>query len=269
MDPIQHIIIDDTLTRISSPAFAHYLCHAYCHAGHCILQRNGMTFRFEQGCCMIIARRGDLVSIVETSPDFCVDVIYVTQEFIELSTPQSNYGMRGQLALFQNPVIPLTPPQQEVCRHNFEAVKRRLSQVDHLFRHAALVNAVQCMIIDFFDFHARLYGADRITSQSRELMEQFITMLERGDFRTNRSLSYYADSLCVTSKYLSEVSKKISGMPAAFWITRYTSLDISRLLRDRSLSFTDISDMFGFSSLSHFSRYVQTHLGMKPSDLRK
>ena len=61
-------------------------------------------------------------------------------------------------------------------------------------------------------------------------------------------------------KYLSEVCKKVSGLPAAFWITRYTSLDISRLLRNRSLSFTDISDMFGFSSLSHFSRYVQINL---------
>lgn len=94
-------------------------------------------------------------------------------------------------------------------------------------------------------------------------------MLERGDFRQNRDIGYYADKLCVTSKYLSEVCKKVSGLPAAFWITRYTALDISRLLRDRSLSFTDISDMFGFSSLSHFSRYVQTNLGAKPSDFRE
>ena len=59
-----------------------------------------------------------------------------------------------------------------------------------------------------------------------------------GDFRQNRDIGYYADKLCVTSKYLSEVCKKVSGLPAAFWITRYTALDISRLLRDRSLSFT-------------------------------
>ena len=44
-------------------------------------------------------------------------------------------------------------------------------------------------------------------------------------------------------------------------ITRYASLDISRLLRDRRLTLTDISDMFGFSSLSHFSQYLQTYLG--------
>ena len=269
MDAIQHIIIDHTLARIGEPEFAEYLCHAYCHGGHCKFERNRQPFRFEAGDCMIIPRRGDLVKNLQESDDFQVDVIYVTQQFIELSTPQSNYGMRGQLSLFQNPIMRLTPEQQEVCKHNFDAVKRRLAQTGHRFRHDALMNAVECMIIDFFDFHAQLYGADKISSQQHQLMEQFIEMLERGDYRQNRDIGYYADHLCVTSKYLSEVSKKVSGLPAAFWITRYASLDISWLLRDRSLSFTEISDMFGFSSPSHFSRYVQNNLGAKPSELRE
>ena len=202
-----------------------------------------------------------------------------TQKFIEMSTPQSNYGMRGQLSLFQNPIMKLKPEQQEICRLNFEAVKRRLKQTDHHFRHDALMNAVECMIIDFFDFHSKLYPADKISSQQHQLMEEFMAMLERGDFRQNRDIGYYADKLCVTSKYLSEVCKKVSGLPAAFWITRYTSLDISRLLRERlrvgdqrsgfRYSFTDISEMFGFSSLSHFSRYVLTNLGAKPSGFRE
>ena len=251
METIQHIIIDNTLSRIGETQFADYLCHAYCYDGYCTFERNGQTFRFETGDCLIIARRGDLVMNLKESEDFRVDVIYVTQKFIEMSTPQSNYGMRGQLFLFQNPIMKLTPEQ------------------DHHFRHDALMNAVECMIIDFFDFHSKLYPADKISSQQHQLMEEFMAMLERGDFRQNRDIGYYADKLCVTSKYLSEVCKKVSGLPAAFWITRYTSLDISRLLRDRSLTFTDISDMFGFSSLSHFSRYVQTNLGAKPSDFRE
>ena len=212
---------------------------------------------------------GECPSCKRIMHDNSPDVIYVTQQFIEVSTPQSNYGMRGQLSLFQNPIIKLRPDQQEVCRMNFDAVKRRLAQTGHCFRHDALRNAIECMIIDFFDFHAQLYPADKISTQQHQLMEEFFAMLERGDFRKNRDISYYADKLCVTSKYLSEVCKKVSGLPAAFWITRYTSLDISRLLRDRSLTFTDICEMFGFSSLSHFSRYVQTNLGAKPSELRE
>lgn len=122
---------------------------------------------------------------------------------------------------------------------------------------------------NFFDFHAVLYGADKITSQYRQIMEQFLNMLDQGDFRTNREIGYYADKLCITPKYLSEVAKKVSGMSANYWINRYTALDISRRLRDRSLSFTDISDMYGFSSLSHFNRYVKKNLGATPTDFRE
>ena len=73
----------------------------------------------------------------------------------------------------------------------------------------------------------------------------------------------------MTSKYLSEVSKKVSGYAANYWINRYTILDISRLLRDKSLPFVHISDMFGLSSPAYFSRYVQQNLGLNPTDYRK
>ena len=47
-------------------------------------------------------------------------------------------------------------------------------------------------------------------------MERFLALLERGDFRKNRDIGYYADKLCVTTKYLSEVCKKVSGFPANY-----------------------------------------------------
>nr|WP_296261433.1 helix-turn-helix domain-containing protein [uncultured Phocaeicola sp.] len=47
-----------------------------------------------------------------------------------------------------------------------------------------------------------------------------------------------------------------------------TDLDISRLLRDKSLTFVRISDLFGFSSPAYFSRYVQQHLGVSPTEYR-
>ena len=100
-------------------------------------------------------------------------------------------------------------------------------------------------------------------------MERFLTLLERGDFRRNRELAYYADILFVTSKYLSEVCKKVSGFPANYWINRFTVLDISRQLRDKKRSFTELTDLYGFSSPSYFSRYVQKYLGASPSELRE
>ena len=206
MDNIQHIILDDTLSRVVEPQFSGYICHAYCHGGSCTFMRNGNEHRMEAGDCLIIPRRGDLVENLHKSSDFSVSVIYVTQEFIEVSTPQSNYGIPGHLSLFHNPIMRLTPEMQQRCAANFEVIRLRLSQPQHNFYHEVLANAVQAMILDFFDFHAVLYGADKITSQYRQIMEQFLNMLDQGDYRTNREIGYYADKLCITPKYLSELA---------------------------------------------------------------
>ena len=50
--------------------------------------------------------------------------------------------------------------------------------------------------------------------------------------------------------------RKVSGYSAGFWIDRYATIDIARLLRDKSLSLTGIADTYGFSSQAHFTRYV-------------
>lgn len=60
-----------------------------------------------------------------------------------------------------------------------------------------------------------------------------------------------------------------ANFAANYWINRYTILDITRMLRDKSLTFVQISDMFNFSSPAYFSRYVQQNLGVKPSDYRE
>lgn len=262
---MEEVIFDNTLLYIGNYIKGNYLCHAYCHEGECKFTYNDSRYTMRTGDCLII-RRCDLITGIEESDGFKVDVVYVTPEFTTLATPLSNYGTRGSMMLFNNPIMHLDQEQQKVCALNFDYIKRRLAINTHKFHRDAMINAVQSMIIDFFDFHASIYGEDEpVTQQYAQLMNRFLAMLERGDYRRNRDISYYADILCVTPKYLSEVSKKVSGYPATFWITRYTSLDIARLLRGKRLTFTEISDMFGFSSESYFSRYVQKYLGASPS----
>ena len=54
-----------------------------------------------------------------------------------------------------------------------------------------------------------------------------------------------------------EVSKQVSGYGAGYWINRNATSDVVRLLRDKSLSFVQASDMFRLLLLVYFSRYVQ------------
>ena len=262
------IIVADKLGIVGTDSGEEYLAHLLCLGGSCRYRFNERDFELHAGDLSIIRKR-KMVEKVEPSDDFRCKIIYAAPGFIELCTPQSNYGMKGSLALFLNPVMHLTPEQQIVCRRDFELLELRIADVGHRFYHETLINAMQAAILDFFDFHASLYGQSDISTQSASIMNRFLKMLEEGTYREHREVSYYADCLCVTSKYLSEVSKKVSGYAANYWINRYTILDISRLLRDKSLSFVQISDMFGFSSPAYFSRYVQQNLGLNPTEYRK
>lgn len=268
MDKIQDVIIEQTLDGLGSEAYSDYLAHAICLAGHCSFSFNGNNFELREGDLMIV-RKGKLIEKLCPSDDFEVKVMYATAKFIELSTPQSNYGMKGTVALFLNPIMRLSDEQRFVCERDFRWIEYRLGQTDHNFYKELLRNAVQAAILDFFDFHSKLYGESTVSTQNAIVMSKFFNMLENGSYRNNREVKYYADNLCVTPKYLSEVSKKVTGFAANYWINRYTILDISRLLRNKSLSFVQISDMFGFSSPAYFSRYVQNYLGVNPSEYRE
>ena len=268
MNELRDIIVTNTLTGVGQGEVAGFLCHAYCHKGQCDFTYNNKAYSLKAGECLIL-RHGNLVSKVSESEDFQADVVFVTPEFIEIATPQTNYGMKGSVSLFNYPILHLTPEQQQVCALDFDYIKRRLELTTHNFQRDALINAVQRMIIDFFDFHATLHGNVKITSQYADLMKRFMALLNRGDYKKNREVTYYADKLFVTPKYLSEVCKKVSGFPANYWINRYTILDISRQLRNRKQTLTALADAYNFSSTSYFCRYVQKYLGVKPSDLRE
>lgn len=263
----QNIIITDNLNDIGKSPYKEYLGHALCLGGSCRIVFNGKELEMKQGDLMIV-RRGNLVEKVMPEKNFRVMMVYVSSKLIELSTPQSNYGMKGQLALFLNPIMHLTPMQFEQCKRNFDNLQIRMMQTGHKFYNDMIQNKVQSLIIDFFDFHATLYNESDVSTQYATLMNRFLSLLESGEYRSHREVTWYADKLCVTSKYLSEVSKVVSGYAANFWINRYTTLDISRLLRDKSLSFVQISDMFKFSSPAYFSRYVLHNLGVNPTEYR-
>ncbi|MDD6687604.1 helix-turn-helix domain-containing protein [Sodaliphilus pleomorphus] len=78
---------------------------------------------------------------------------------------------------------------------------------------------------------------------------------------TEREVAYYADILCITPKYLSQVSRTITGLPASQWIQFYASFELVSLLNDTTKTLTEVSDLMHFENVSHFSRYVKKTLG--------
>lgn len=263
------IIIDHDLDRLGTDdKVLNHVAHVLCEQGQLDFIFNSEPFTLRAGDSMIV-RLQRLIEDKRPSADLRATVIYVTPEVVEVATPRSNYGIRGSLALFHNPIMSLNEQQQARLRRDFDEVESRQQHTEHRFREEELYCALQMTFLDFFDFHAGVDYDRPISARNAEIMAQFIQLLQQGNYIKHRELNFYADKLCVTPKYLSEVSKDISGMGANYWINRFATIHIRRLLHDRSMSFTQIADIFEFSSPSYFNRFVQNHLGKTPSAFRE
>ena len=267
METSRNIFFLNNLADISASDYDDYLAHALCLKGECSFTFNGIRFTMKEGDLLIIIRCRFLEDI-EQSEDFEVINMMGKGSFLELCTPSTNYGVMGHISLFVNPVMRLTPEQRKICEYDFEWIQYRLRHTEHHFYKEILINAVQSALIDFFDFHSKLSEGEKIPTSNVKILERFMMMLDKEDYRKHRTVGHYADILCVTPKYLSEICKKLTGFGAHYWIRRYAANDIAQLLRDKSLSIKEISDIFHFSSPAYFSRYVHSTLGTSPSEIR-
>ena len=125
MEDQKDIIVADRLGIIRTDCEEEYLAHLLCLGGTCRYRFNGRDFELHAGDVSIVRKR-KMLEKIEPSDDFRCKIIYATPGFINLCTPQSNYGIKGSLALFLNPVMHLTPEQQIVCRRDFDLLELRI-----------------------------------------------------------------------------------------------------------------------------------------------
>lgn len=261
------LIVEHHLNSLCTNELEGYVAHIICTCGQLDFFFDTRPFSLKKQESMIITVP-QLVGRLQFSSDFEATCIYVRSDFLELCTPRSNYGIRGALALYVCPVMQMNEKQFELLKHDFYQIEKRLQDNENHFQKEVLICATQMMFLDFFSIHTLQNGLSNISFQDADIMARFMQMLERGDYIQNREVGYYADKLFVTPKYLSEVCKSVSGKTANYWITRFTTIHIRRLLLQKEKSFTEIADMFEFSSLAYFSRFVQKHLGTSPTNFR-
>ena len=83
------------------------------------------------------------------------------------------------------------------------------------------------------------------------------------------TVKFYARRLNITPKYLSTVSKDVSGKTAARWIDEAVILEAKSLLRYSGMSIQEIAYHLNFSTQSFFGKYFKQHTGYSPSRFKR
>ena len=262
------IIFADTWQDFNTLRYVGRIIHILCIKGNMGFTFQDTHYNISVGDYVILPN-ATLASDFSVSDDFQGILMILSEAFVTSIAIRSNYGIIGHLSLLRNPVMKLSERDFRICETALQYLRMRMEEDKHFFREELLGSLLTAHILDLYDIHARSHKELQVSERVTSLLRKFIELLYGGEYIRNRDLEFYASRLCITPHYLSEICKKISGKPATYWIDRFTMQEITRLLRQKELSLTEIAERMNFSSVSYFSRYVQKRIKLPPSEYRK
>ena len=122
------------------------------------------------------------------------------------------------------------------------------------------------MAQDFIN--VELTRESNLQGRSSELYNQFISQVNNF-CRTYSDVHFYADQLNVSSRYLAQVTRRISCKTPKAIIDEYIVKEIERELSTTTHTVQEIANTFGFSSQAHLTKFFKKMRGLTPSAFRK
>jgi len=205
---------------------------------------------------------------VECSDDFEADVLLLSWQFLQQFNPEMVWASKGFIFIRINPTFHLDEEALRLMDNDFELFRQRLSMQESGFKREVLGRVMQIFIYDLWTVCQHGLSQMDTSDNTARVFLRFLTLAQQ-NARTERDVAFYADLLCITPKYLSQVSRTVTRLPASQWIQFYASFELVSLLNDTTKTLTEVSDLMHFENASHFSRYVKKTLGKSPSEYRK
>ena len=173
------------------------------------------------------------------------------------------------LSLNDNPQVQLSEGQIQVAEHLYQIARLERLMTDSRHYRPMIRSLAQSLLYMLADIISRNPAdSDGATSAKELQFKRFVQLLWASGGK-EREVSYFADQMCITTKYLSVIVRESCGKTPMQMIHAYTANMIAQRLRSTDLSIKEIAHELNFSNESFFGRYVKRHLGCPPGTYRK
>ena len=210
------------------------------------------------------------VTVLASSSDYS-GICLLGDEHFTLSLPSVRDAIRTAyftVVELTSPVLPLNSDDQ-----------RRLQELMQMviqYQQSGLPHANESMrmlynlfLINLSDIQEHSIREHRFPKRVEEIFLGFLGLLPK-HFIEHHDIGFYASELCITTTYLSRVVRQVSGGRTVIdYINQMLLMEATFLLRQTSLSITQISDQLNFAEVTTFARFFQRMKGMNPREFRK
>lgn len=230
------------------------------------LEINFIQYELKEGTIITIVPKST-IKCIDCSEDFRCSFLSFDREFAIEAIPRPEPAYMDFIRSYPSGAIP---------EHRIESTHAGIVNIEYFLYHnegkhrmQIVKNIVQAMLLELYDvLKAKfLENKPKTINRQNELFMQFIHLVyQYGD--KQREVAFFADKLCITTRYLASIVRNIAHETAKDIIDRHCVQEIKTLLRTTNQSIQSISMELEFPDQSFFTRYFKKVTGMTPKDFR-
>ena len=207
--------------------------------------------------------------ILNMSNDFIATLLKIDSSFFE-QTIQEGKGSFNYISFRRNPVIKLESDDKADLQKAFLLLQEKIKLHTHFFYKEMVHNVTATLLLDFLNVLARKKSDLIYTMFSRQedLVDKFFKLLTE-HAKEQHMLTFYADKLFITPKYLSVVLKKLTGKTGSKWINEALVLEAKKLIKSPRSNIQEVAYALNFTDQSAFGKFFKKSMGISPLIYRR
>lgn len=268
------VVIIENINKLPTPENESYVCShmviALSHRGSVKAKYDMRPVEFQPNEISVVYPH-HTITPTETTDDYLCTLIVVSIPLFDELKCRSAY--RNHLEYHRNPSFMLNEKQMETMTDVLKVLKA-IVEMDCETRKDMLIDSlgiIFMMLDEYKRVNRACQEAEREVkpwSSGELLFTRFYDTIVKYH-RKSHEVKFYANLQHLSSKYFSNVIKKVTGSGANEWISHYLVVQAKTML-DKRKDYTvqQIANILGFSDQATFSRHFKANTGISPTDYR-
>lgn len=241
---------------------------AYCTAGNAQATVNQHSEKLRTGTLLFLLP-GAMLMLTDRTEDFRMNYCAFSKEMFAEAAFRLEPEFFGSLR--ECPTETMTETMMEGTEAWYRMMEYTYHDTGNLYRNTIIRNRLQNMLLECYDKYKRMLSHNRPqperTSRQTELFHRFVELTHDHCSR-HRDVAFYADKLCISTRYLSGIVRRIARTSVKEFIDRAVVMEIKMLLQAPDLSVQEIAYRMQFPDQSYLGRYFKHHTGYSPTEYR-
>ena len=120
---------------------------------------------------------------------------------------------------------------------------------------------------DFIHSQVVYAKPDEMGGRAIDIYNRFVSLVAE-HYHSAHDVAFYADRLCITTRYLSQITDRVVGKSPKQIIADYLLSEAKTYLGTTRLTIQEVADRLGFSSQALFCKFFKSQEKTSPSDYR-